>query len=158
MLREQGQYDESLRIFREAVRQQGVALGLKPKDPVFRELRCKHQAQIADTFLQMSRAADAADAARELPRLAPDDTAALLRAASLFASCAAMAQRNRDIAWGLGQVLTRVYQREAVAVARRAIEKGLANPARVLSDPVFDPVRDCDEFRLLLHEVTTPKD
>jgi serine/threonine protein kinase/WD40 repeat protein/tetratricopeptide (TPR) repeat protein len=158
MLREQGQLDESLLIFREAIRRQGAALKLRPKDPVFRELCWKHQAQLANTLLQMGRATDTAAAARELSRLAPDESAVLLRAACLFANCAALAQRNRHMLWGLGLAQTRAYQREAVALARQAVAMGLANPARVLSDPVFDPVRDCDEFRLLLREVTAPKD
>jgi hypothetical protein len=43
------------------------------------------------------------------------------------------------------------------AACRQAASKGLANPARVHSDPVFDPVRDGDEFRLLIQEVNAPK-
>src|SRR4029077_10987816 len=45
MLRDVKQFDESVRVFRESVRRQGIALGLRPKDPVFRDLCCKHQAQ-----------------------------------------------------------------------------------------------------------------
>jgi hypothetical protein len=43
------------------------------------------------------------------------------------------------------------------AACRAAVPKSLANPARVQSDPVFDPVRDCGEFHLLLQEVNAPK-
>src|SRR5581483_1590051 len=157
MLRDRKQLDESIRVFREAVQRQSAALELRPKSPVFRELCCKHQAQLADTFLRMRRAVDAAAAARELPRLDPDDPAVLLRAACLFSHCAALAQKYPALPWGLGGALTRAYQREAVALARQAVAKGLAKATRVLSDPVFDPVRDCEEFRVLLHEVKASK-
>src|SRR5262249_14550440 len=108
-------------------------------------------------LLRMDRAADAAAAARELPRLAPDDPAVLLHAARLHASCAALAQRHPGLPWGIGLVLARAYQGEAVALARRAVAKGLADANRVLSEPAFDPVRNCEEFRVLLHEVNVPK-
>jgi serine/threonine protein kinase/WD40 repeat protein/tetratricopeptide (TPR) repeat protein len=157
MLRDRKQFDESLRLFREAVRRQRAALELRPKTAVFRELCCKHQAQLADTFLGMNRAVDAAAAARELPRLAPDDPAVLLRASCLFANCAALAQKNPGFPWGVGWALRRAYQREAVALARRAIARGLADATRVLADPVFDPLRDCEEFRSLVHEVNAPR-
>src|SRR5262249_14142843 len=87
MLRDHGEREESVRVFREAVRRQRAALDLRPKNPVFRELCYKHQAQLADTLLRTGRVIDAADAARELPRLGPDDPAVLLRAGCLFANC-----------------------------------------------------------------------
>jgi serine/threonine protein kinase/WD40 repeat protein/tetratricopeptide (TPR) repeat protein len=157
MLRDLNQLDESVRIFREAVRRQGTAFELRPKNLVFRELRCKHQAQLADTFLRMGRSVDAAAAALELPRLAPDDPAVLLRASCLFANCAALAQKNSGFPWGFGWALMRVYQRGAVALVRQAVAKGLGDATRVLSDPVFDPVRNCEEFRVLLYEVNVPR-
>src|SRR5262249_32036662 len=90
MLRDQKRFDESVRFLCEAVQRQRTALEMQPKHPVFRELYCKHQGQLADTFLQMSRCVDAAAATRELPRLAPDDPAVLLRASCLFANCTAL--------------------------------------------------------------------
>jgi serine/threonine protein kinase/WD40 repeat protein len=157
MLRERDQNHESVRVFHEAVRRQGAALALRPKDRVFRELCCKHQAQLADTLLRMRRTADAAAAAGELPRFAPDDPAVLLRAAGLFASCAAPAQQAPGLPRGLGFGLTRAYKREAVALARRAVTKGLADATGALTGPAFDPVRNCDEFRTLLREINAPK-
>jgi len=157
MLRDQKLFDESVGFFREAVRRQRSALKMRPKNPEFRDLCCKHQAQLADTFLQMSRSIDAADAARDLSRLAPDDPAVLLRAACLFANCSALTQKNPGLPWGFGWTLMRSYQREAVALVRQAIAKGLADQSRVLSYPVFDPVRGCEEFHHLLREVTVPK-
>jgi tetratricopeptide (TPR) repeat protein len=157
MLRDLNQLDESVRVFREAIRRQGAALDLRPKNPVFRELCCKHQAQLADTLLRMDRAVEAAAAAQKLPRLAPNDPAMLLHAAHLHARCAAWAQRHADLPWGVGLVLARVCQGEAVALARRAFAKGLADATRVLSEPAFDPVRNCEEFRALLQEVNAPK-
>ena len=157
MLRDLKQFDESVRVFRESVRRQGIALGLRPKNLVFRDLCCKHQAQVADTFLRMNRSVDAAVAALKLPRLAPDDPAVLLRASCLFANCAGLAQKDHGFPWGLGWVLTRVYQRQAVALVRQAVAKGLGDATRVLADPVYDPVRGCEEFRVLFHEVNVPR-
>jgi serine/threonine protein kinase/WD40 repeat protein len=156
-LREQNRLDESVRVFREAVRRQDAALNLRPKNPGFRELRWKHHWQLASTLLRLDRAVEAAAAARELPRLAPDDPAVLLHAARLYADCAARARRHPGSPWPIGLVLAREYQVEAVALARRSVAKGLADAGGVLSEPAFDPVRNCEEFRALLREVNVPK-
>jgi serine/threonine protein kinase/WD40 repeat protein/tetratricopeptide (TPR) repeat protein len=156
-LRDLGQLEESAQQFREAARRQGVALGLRPKAPVIRGLCCHHQAQLASTLLRMGRHADAADAARKLPRLAPNDPAVLLRAARLLAGCVAVAKRNPGTPLAVGLARARAYGGEAVALARAAVAKGLADVTPLRSDPDFDPVRDRDEFRLLLDELTTRK-
>src|SRR5262249_21739863 len=152
VVREQGRLDESLEIFREAVRRQRAALALRPKCAAFRELCWKHQAQVADTLLRAGRIVETADAAREVARLAPNDPTALLRTACLFTNCAARAQPNY-MPWGIGLALRRALQLETVALVRQAIASGLPNATRVLADPFFDPVRDCDAFRRLLREV-----
>src|SRR5262245_37681122 len=157
-LRDLGQLDESAQRIREAARRQGAALGLRPKDPVIRGLCCHHQAQLARTLLRMGRHADAADAARELPRLAPDDSAVLLRAARLLAGCVAAAKRNPGSPFALGLVLARAYGDEAIALARAAVTKGLVDTKPLLSDPDFNPVRDRDEFRRLLDELAARKE
>jgi hypothetical protein len=76
----------------------------------------------------------------------------LLRAARLLAGCAARAQRNPAPPYGLGFIWARAYGGEAIALARAAVAKGLADATPLLSDPDFDPVRQRDEFRLLLDE------
>jgi hypothetical protein len=156
-LRDLNQLDRSAQVLREAVRRQGVALDLRPKNRVFRDLCCNHHAQLADTLLVMGRAIEAVAVARKLPDLAPDDPAMLFRAASLYAGCAARARRCAGLPWGIGLLLARTYQSESVALARRAVANGLADASRKLSAPAFDPLRNCEEFRVLIQEVTAPK-
>jgi serine/threonine protein kinase/WD40 repeat protein/tetratricopeptide (TPR) repeat protein len=156
--RDLGQLDESVQRLREAARRQMVALGMRPKDPVIRDLCRNHQANLAITLLRMGRHADAADASRELPRLAPDDPAVFLQAARLLAGCVRRAERNPSSPFAVGLVLARGYGDEAVALARAAIAKGLADATSRLSDPDFDPVRDRDEFRRLLGELPGRKE
>jgi serine/threonine protein kinase/WD40 repeat protein/tetratricopeptide (TPR) repeat protein len=153
VLRDLGQLDESAQRLREAARRQSAALALRPKDPVIRFLCCNHQANLATTLLRMGRYAEAADAARELPRLSPDDPAVLLRAARQLACCAGIAQRDPAPPFAVGVVLAQVYGGESVALARAAVAKGLADATSRLSEADFDPVRDRDEFRLLLDEL-----
>ncbi len=153
-----GQLEEAAQQFREAARRQRVALDRWPKDRVIRGLCCNHQAQLATLLLRMGRYADAADAAREVPRLAPDDPAVLLRAARLLAGCVALAQRDPGPPCGAGPVLARAYRGEALALLRAAVANGLADVAPLLSDPDFAPVRDCDEFRLLQGGLAREKD
>jgi hypothetical protein len=152
-LRDLGQLEESAQQLREAARQQGEALARRPKDPVIRRFCCNHQAQLATTLLRMGRHAEAAGAALELARLAPDDPAVLLRAARLLAGCVAPARRSPGLTWGLGAALARAYGSAAIGLARAAVSKGLADATPLLSDRDFDPLRDRDEFRRLLDEL-----
>jgi tetratricopeptide (TPR) repeat protein len=152
-LRNLGQLDESAQQFREAARRQREALARRPKDSVLRGHCCNHQAQLAFTLQRLGRHAEAADAIRELPRLAPDDPAVLLRAARLLAGCVALAERNPGFPYPVGLDLARVYGAEAIALARAAVAKGLADVTPLRSDPDFDPVRSRDEFRRLLDEL-----
>jgi serine/threonine protein kinase/WD40 repeat protein/tetratricopeptide (TPR) repeat protein len=155
-LRDLGQLEESVQQFREAARRQLAALGLRPTDPGIRGLCRHHQANLATTLLRLGRHADTADAARELPLLASGDPAALLRAARLLAGCVALAEGDPGPPCGAGPVLARAYRGEALALVRAAVAKGLAD-AKLLSDPDFDPVSDCDEFRLLQGRLASKK-
>jgi serine/threonine protein kinase/WD40 repeat protein/tetratricopeptide (TPR) repeat protein len=149
-LRDLGQLEESVQRFREADRRQRSALGKRPKDPVIRDLCCNHQAQLVSTLLRMGRHADAADAVRELRRLAADDPAAMLRAARLLAGFVALAERDPGPPCGVGLVLARAYGDAAIALARAAVARGLADATRLLSDSDFYPLRGREEFRRLL--------
>jgi serine/threonine protein kinase/WD40 repeat protein/tetratricopeptide (TPR) repeat protein len=157
VLRDLGQMDESARVFREAIRRQRAALCLRPGDSLFLKLCCLHQGQLADLLLRMARHADAAAAAREMSRLAPDDATQLLWTARLLARCVAPAERDPDLDSAARLARARAYRGEAVALVRRAVSRGSSDAAGFLSDPDFDSVRDCDEFRLLLDKVTLRK-
>jgi serine/threonine protein kinase/WD40 repeat protein/tetratricopeptide (TPR) repeat protein len=150
-----GQLVESAQRLREAVQRQREALGMRPKDPVIRDLCCNHQAHLAITLFQMDRHADAADAARELARLAADDPARLLHAARLLACCVLLAERDSGPPCGVGLLLARAYGDEAIALARAAVAKGLTDATSLLSDSEFDSVRERDDFRRLLDELVS---
>jgi WD40 repeat protein/tetratricopeptide (TPR) repeat protein len=136
-LLDRGKLDEAVRVFREAIRRQRAALGLRPTDRVFRDLCRNHQDHLAVTLLKMARHADAAAAARELPRLARDDPRVLLRAARLLACCAAGAARDRRLPWSRRLLLVRTYSREAIGLTWRAVAKGLFALDSFILLPVF---------------------
>jgi WD40 repeat protein/tetratricopeptide (TPR) repeat protein len=144
-----GQLEESAQRFREATQRQRAALVLRPTDPGIRGLCRHHHAHLATTLLCMGRHADAADAARKLPPLASGDPAVLLHAARLLAGCVAVAERDPGPPCGVGPVLARAYRGEALDLVRAAVAEGLADATPLLSDPDFEPMRDCDEFRVL---------
>ena len=58
---------------------------------------------------------------------------------------------------GVGLVLARAYGSEAIALARTAVAKGLVDATPPRSDPDCDPLRDRDEFHLLLDELKVRK-
>jgi serine/threonine protein kinase/WD40 repeat protein/tetratricopeptide (TPR) repeat protein len=156
-LRDLGQLEESAQRFREAIQWQRAALAIRPGDSAVRDLCCNHHAQLASTLLRMGRHAEAADAAREIPSLAPDAPALLLRAARLLAGCVAIAKRNPGPHWGVGALQAQAYGGEAISLARAAVAKGLVDATKLLSEADFDPVRDRNEFRVLLDEVSVRK-
>jgi serine/threonine protein kinase/WD40 repeat protein/tetratricopeptide (TPR) repeat protein len=157
VLRDLGKIEDSAKVFREAVRRQGAALGLRPGDPVFRELGSHCRIQLADVLVRLDKHADAAAAIREVPRLTPDDPARLFTAARLLARCVAPAERDKALPGAARSALAQTYRREAVSMAQKAVARGLTNAARLLADPDFDAVRGCDEFRQLLARVTPQK-
>ena len=132
-------------------------MDLRPKDPAIRELCCKHQTQLAIVLLRLSRHAEAAVAARELSRLAPDDPAVLLRAARILAGCVPLAERDPGTPWVISLALAQSLRGESINLAGKAVARGLPYASRLLADPDFDPVRSCEEFRLLLREVSAPE-
>jgi WD40 repeat protein/tetratricopeptide (TPR) repeat protein len=151
-----GQLEESAQQFREAARRQRAALALRSTDHGIRDLCRHHQAHLATLLLRMGRHAGAADAARELSRLAPDDPAVLLRAARLLTGCVALAERDSGFPYVAGSILARAYGGEAIALARTA-SRGLADTTPLRSDSDFDPLRGHDEFRRLLDELERRK-
>jgi tetratricopeptide (TPR) repeat protein len=150
LLRARGQLDEAALLWGEAVRRQRAALALQPTDPLVRRLYCTHQAQLADVLMRLGRHADAAAAAREVARLAPDDPARLLAAARLLARCVALAERAPEQSSDARLALARAYRREAISLARKAAAKGGR-------DPDLDQSRGCDELLPLLEPITPRK-
>jgi serine/threonine protein kinase/WD40 repeat protein/tetratricopeptide (TPR) repeat protein len=149
-LRDRGRLDESALAFREAGRRHRAALALRPTDPVIRGLCCTNQALLAGVLLRLARHAEAAAAAREVARLAPDDPARLLTAARLLARCVALAERATDQSPNARSALARAYRHEAIGLARRAAAKGGR-------DPNLDGARGRDEFPRLLERAAPGK-
>jgi hypothetical protein len=150
VLRDRGQLDEAALVFREATRRHRAALGLRPTDSVIRGKCCNNQALLAGVLLRLARHADAADAAREVARLAPDDPTRLLAAARLLARCVALAERSPDQSPGARSARARANRREAIGLARTAAAQGGR-------DPVAEQSRGCDELLPLLEPSTSRK-
>jgi serine/threonine-protein kinase len=109
---------------------------------------------LAEVRRLQQRMADAAVAARECLALWTDNPAELYQVARELARCLPQPTRQQPVR-GEGPKNTSARDRkeladETIEVLSKAVAAGFADPSRLVSDPSFDPLRPCDDFRAIL--------
>jgi eukaryotic-like serine/threonine-protein kinase len=145
---------EAARLLEEAVTYQKAALKLDPENARFRQFLRNHYSNLAKALVQLGEHRQAARTAAELPGLYPDDWQEYVRAAGLLAQCAALAEKDADLPEDKRKEFAKGYGDKALALLRQAADKGWKDAA-ALKDPLFEPLRDRDDFRKLAREMET---
>jgi tetratricopeptide (TPR) repeat protein/serine/threonine protein kinase len=143
---------EAARLLREAVAYQKAALKIDPENPRYRWFLRNHHWNLAEALVRLGEHGEAAKAAAELPGLYPDGWQEPFRAAGFYARCARAAAKEDGLTEDKRKELVETYGSQAVALLRRAVDKGWKDVA-ALKAPVFEPLRTRDDFQKLVAEV-----
>jgi tetratricopeptide (TPR) repeat protein len=134
-----------------------VALDANPRQPYYREVFCDHRLQQAATLLGLGDHAAAAVAAADLARIAVRPAADAYKAASYFARCMPLAERDAKVPLSRRQELVRSYAEQAMAALRQALSNGYKDIAHLQKDKDFDPLRSRGDFQTQLAELAKDK-
>ncbi len=139
-----GREDEAVPVYREAIALQREALAAAPQVIRYREFLNTHYRQLTELLVRMGRIEEAIEAIREHLALEFIDSGTRHDAARLLARC--FSERVEDTPLPDRDDLAA----ETVAVLRRAVEAGWADPVLTATTPDLEPLRDRDDFQRLL--------
>ena len=146
----EGQFPESRHNLGLAVERLRAALASSPRNPAYALALCVAHRDSAEVLKQLGAHARVADAAEQMPRVAPDDPDAYRFAAYYLAQCVALAAKDAQIAEPERQQLQQSYGQRAVELLRTAYERSLVVDPRELDNVNLDPIRGRDDFLKLL--------
>jgi tetratricopeptide (TPR) repeat protein/tRNA A-37 threonylcarbamoyl transferase component Bud32 len=135
-----------------AIRYHRIALGANERNQNYRGFLRVDTINLAEIHGSLGAHTEAAAAAEELPRLAPDDPELYCDAARILARCAPLAASDPKLPEPQRRAQEQIDARRAVELLRKAFEKGLRNLDE-LRQPDYDPVRGREDFQKLLEEV-----
>jgi eukaryotic-like serine/threonine-protein kinase len=150
--RRQGHLRGAVKLLREAIRHQRAAMALAPKVDEYRRQCANQTFHLARTCLQAGEYAAAAEAARELPALTPDDPLTYVLAARLLAGCVAPARADKELPPEKRREREEAYGAEAVKLLGEAIRKGHKDLAGLRREPDLKPLQPRADFKKLLPE------
>ena len=142
---------EARRLLEKAIQRLRVALESDPRSLSYRLSLCLCYRDYAEVLKRQAAHAELADAAQELPRLAPDDPDSFRYAAIYLAQCVALAAADTKLAQP--DPVVQHYARTAVGLLRKAFERRLIVDPRELANDNLDPIRQRDDFQKLLEEM-----
>jgi serine/threonine-protein kinase len=154
LLTEQGQPTEARRLFEQAIEHQQSALRLNPQNRDCRQALGDHYRSLADACLRSRDLAAAAQAARELRRILPEESYA---AACLLARCTAAVVKQGDLPEQQAKELAQKYGGQAVELLREAVQKGIHNLRDIEENKDLDILRDRPDYRSLVEEIRAAK-
>jgi tetratricopeptide (TPR) repeat protein/serine/threonine protein kinase len=142
-------FAQAARLLEEAVARQKAALDIDPRNPRYRLCLRNHYWNLAEALLGRAEHGKAARVAAELPGLYPDAWQDSVRAAGYLYRCAALAAKDTALPGDRRKELVEAYGHQAVALLRRALDRGWEDVTAVKA-PVFEPLRGRDDFQKLL--------
>jgi tetratricopeptide (TPR) repeat protein len=150
LLRSQGQekLPEARNRLIEALPHHERALRANATNPAYRQRLANHYAELAEVCLVQDELGDAAKAAQELHKLAPESKLDSRRAAEVLARCAAQA-KVKTVAGEFG--------RQAVQILADAAQRGQLDAAYLQTTKVFDALRGREDFDKIVADVEAKK-
>jgi tetratricopeptide (TPR) repeat protein len=140
---------EARKCVEEAIEHQKVALASNPKSVVSRDYILMDYAYLERLLpLVGAGAEDASQAAADVLRTLPDEPRAHRSAARLLATAALLARQDPGTSQDRRAQLAQSYAQQAVEQLRKAAD-GKVNLLKELKDPVYNPIRDREDFQRL---------
>jgi tetratricopeptide (TPR) repeat protein len=146
----QGRITEARQNLGQATEHLRAALQANPRNPAYARALCLAHRDSAEVLKQLGAHAEAAAAAEEMPRIAPDDPDAYRFAAYYLAQCVALEAKDPHLDEPARGPLRESYGQRAVGLLRAAFERNLIVDPRELDNVSLDPVRDRGDFQKLL--------
>lgn len=106
-------------------------------------------------LIRRSAHVEAAENARLMSRTSPDSAANSYTAATLWARCVPLADKDDALSLEKRQATAAAYGGEAMTSLRQAIQQGYKDVKHMKDDPHLESLRSRDDFKKLLLEVET---
>ncbi len=140
-------------LLEEAVRHERIALDSNPQHPTYRQFLRTDYLRLARLVARQGDHARAAETVRLANELSLDSPQDCQRAAAILCECVTRAESDGDLADERKQDLATAYAERAVAILRRAVEKGYRNLESLRTDESLMPLRQRLEFQELVAEL-----
>jgi serine/threonine-protein kinase len=147
------EYAAARKLLEEARLPLQATLDASPRHPFYREVFCTHRQFLAATLLELGEYAAAAEAARDLARIAFNPAEDAYKAAGFFARCIPLAEQDKKLSGSRRQEVAKSYGDRAMEALRQALDKGYKDIAHLQKDKDLDPLRQREDFQKLLADV-----
>jgi hypothetical protein len=140
---------EARRLLAKAIQQQRAALESDARSTSYRVALCFSYRDYAEVLKRMEIHAELANAALELPRLAPDDPDPYRYAAFDLAACVTLVAGDSALSPAARRTRAEDYARSAVDVLRQAFERRLISSPKELANENLNQLRQRADFQAL---------
>jgi len=148
---------EAMKAYRQAIKNQQVALAREQGEPKYRYFLDLHFRNLGRLERTIGSPTEAAILALERQKLWPDDPDHLFEIACELAQCLA-ADREKSMGNSERSLERSRYADSAITSLKRALALGLSNPNRVVNDPNLGPLRSLVDLGGLLLPKTPASD
>ena len=145
-----GDLAEARRLQEQALVARRSALALAPGNVEYTKALAVTAGELIETQMRLNAHEAVAETIAELVSLVPDSAKELIQAGSFLARCVSMAGSDQQLAETRRAELAKMYADRAVAMVRKAIEKGHHDLEALQKDPSFDSLRTRPDFVSLL--------
>ncbi len=144
-------------LLEQAILHQRAALQTNPRHPLWRHFLRSHYLLLGETLVRLRVHSEAALAATELIKIVTPGGPDTVQTAGYFARCVPLALKDAQLPAEKRQALARSYGDQAIALLREALARGSAKAAELRDNPVFQALREHEDFQKLLAQSETKK-
>jgi hypothetical protein len=151
------EYDTALALLKEARPHHEAALKVNSDDPSYRNSYRNHLVHLTGCQLGLSNFAQSAATAEELARFGYEPANDNYEAARFLCACAIGVGLDTKLDEVKRKELAKSHADRALELLQRAVASGFKDAARIKRDPVFESIREGEEFKTLLAELEKAK-
>jgi tetratricopeptide (TPR) repeat protein len=144
---------EALRLLQRAVVYQRKACDAHPDNLEYRKQLCDLYYALANLHRRLKDHQAVAQAAVELPRVAPDDSTEYVIAAEFLAWAARLARLDGRLPEDRRKQVVEGYVLQMISLLQEAVQKGYKNLQQLETNLAFAPFRDRPDFKKILESL-----